>query len=97
MYNPIPDPFVEGPFVEAPDTDASSKLVTLEATVEGAVTVTMNRPEKKNAFNAELIGALRETFETLARGHTPAAYSPVEPTGFRRVTEELSQPLCDQV
>ena len=25
----------------------------------------MNRPEKKNAFNAELIGALRETFETL--------------------------------
>jgi methylglutaconyl-CoA hydratase len=60
MPNPIADPFVE-----VPDTDATSDLVTLEATPEGAVTVTMNRPAKKNAFNAELIGALRETFETL--------------------------------
>ena len=60
MPNPIAEPFVEGP-----DTDATSELVTLEATQEGAVTVTMNRPAKKNAFNAELIGALRETFETL--------------------------------
>jgi methylglutaconyl-CoA hydratase len=60
----MPNPIAE-PFVENPDTDATSDLVTLEATVEGAVTVTMNRPEKKNAFNAELIGALRETFETL--------------------------------
>ena len=25
----------------------------------------MNRPDKKNAFDAELIGALREEFETL--------------------------------
>jgi methylglutaconyl-CoA hydratase len=60
MPNPIADPFVE-----APDTDATSKLVTLKGTVEGVVTVCMNRPDKKNAFNAELIGALRETFETL--------------------------------
>ena len=60
MPNPIADPFVENP-----DTDATSDLVTLEATPEGAVMVTMNRPDKKNAFNAELIGALRETFETL--------------------------------
>lgn len=60
MPNPIADPFVE-----IPDTDAVSKLVTLDATPEGAVTVTLNRPEKRNAFNAELIGALRETFETL--------------------------------
>ncbi len=60
MPNPIADPFVE-----VPDTDATSQLVTLDATPEGAVTVTMNRAAKKNAFNAELIGALRETFETL--------------------------------
>jgi methylglutaconyl-CoA hydratase len=60
MSNPIADPFVE-----VPDTDATSDLVIMEATEEGAVTVTLNRPDKKNAFNAELIGALRETFETL--------------------------------
>ena len=60
MTNPIADPFVE-----VPDTDATSELVTMEATAEGAVWVTMNRAAKKNAFNAELIGALRETFETL--------------------------------
>jgi methylglutaconyl-CoA hydratase len=60
MTNPIAEPFVE-----VPDTDATSDLVTLEATVEGAVTLTINRPEKKNAFNYELIGALREKFETL--------------------------------
>jgi methylglutaconyl-CoA hydratase len=60
MPNPIADPFVE-----VPNTDATSGLVTLEATPEGAVTVTLNRPAKKNAFDAELIGALRETFETL--------------------------------
>jgi methylglutaconyl-CoA hydratase len=60
MPNPIADPFVE-----VPNTDATSDLVTLEATEEGAVTVTLNRAAKKNAFDAELIGALRETFETL--------------------------------
>jgi methylglutaconyl-CoA hydratase len=60
MPNPISDPFVE-----VPDTDATSKLALIESTPEGAVTVTLNRPGKKNAFNAELIGALREAFETL--------------------------------
>lgn len=60
MPNPIADPFVE-----SPDTDATSKLVLLDATPEGVVTVTINRPNKKNAFDAALIGALRETFETL--------------------------------
>jgi methylglutaconyl-CoA hydratase len=60
MPNPIADPFVE-----VPDSNAVSPLVKLEATAEGVVTVTMNRAEKKNAFNAELIAALRETFETL--------------------------------
>src|SRR5579863_3576627 len=60
MPNPIADPFVE-----VPDTDATSDLVSVEGTEAGAVTVTMNRAGKKNAFNAELIGALREAFETL--------------------------------
>jgi methylglutaconyl-CoA hydratase len=60
----MPNPIAE-PFVEAPDTDTLSELVVIEATEAGAVTVTLNRPEKKNAFDAELIGALRETFETL--------------------------------
>jgi methylglutaconyl-CoA hydratase len=60
MPNPIADPFVE-----VPDTDATSGLVEIEATEAGAVTVTMNRADKRNAFDAELIGALRETFETL--------------------------------
>jgi methylglutaconyl-CoA hydratase len=60
MTNPIADPFVE-----VPDTDATSSLVTMEATPEGAVTVTLNRAAKKNAFDNELIGAMRESFETL--------------------------------
>ncbi|HEY5107079.1 MAG TPA: enoyl-CoA hydratase-related protein [Caulobacteraceae bacterium] len=60
MPNPIADPFVEGP-----DTDVQSRLVTIDATADGAATVTINRAEKKNAFNAEVIGALREAFETL--------------------------------
>jgi len=66
--DPEPDAFVNPiaePFVEVPDTDATSDLVTMEATPEGVVTVTLNRPQKKNAFDFELIGALRETFETL--------------------------------
>jgi methylglutaconyl-CoA hydratase len=60
MPNPIADPFVE-----IPDTDATSDLVTLEATPQGAVTVTLNRAAKKNAFDNALIGAMREKFETL--------------------------------
>ena len=78
MPNPMDDPDTDAasdetvtpipiaePFVLTLDSDATSDLVAIDATPEGAVTVTMNRPEKKNAFNAELIGALRETFETL--------------------------------
>jgi methylglutaconyl-CoA hydratase len=60
MTNPIAEPFVE-----VPDTDATSDLVRIEATEQGAVTVTLNRPAKKNAFDSFLIGALREAFETL--------------------------------
>jgi methylglutaconyl-CoA hydratase len=60
MANPIADPFVEGI-----DTDAQSKLVLIDGTAQGAATVTINRAAKKNAFNAEVIGALSEAFETL--------------------------------
>jgi methylglutaconyl-CoA hydratase len=60
MPNPIADPFVEGL-----DTDAQSRLVLIDATPDGVATVIINRPERKNAFNAEVIGALREAFETL--------------------------------
>jgi len=61
MPNPIADPLVE-----VVDNDASSRLVLLEATPGGAATVTINRAARRNAFNAEVIGALREAFETLA-------------------------------
>lgn len=61
MTNPIVDPLVE-----VPDTNATSDLVRIEATVEGAATVIMNRAAKKNAFDAELISALEEAFRTLA-------------------------------
>ncbi len=60
MTNPIADPLVEGV-----DSDASSKLVRIEATPDGVATVIMNRPAQRNAFNAELIAALHEAFETL--------------------------------
>jgi methylglutaconyl-CoA hydratase len=60
MPNPIADPLVEGV-----DTDAQSRLVLIEATPDGVATVTINRADRRNAFNAEVIGALREAFETL--------------------------------
>ena len=60
MPNPIADPFVEGP-----DTDTESELVVLDVTPEGVATVTLNRPAQKNAFNAEVIAALNQMFETL--------------------------------
>jgi methylglutaconyl-CoA hydratase len=63
-----PDPTSDlqaDPLVELPDVSPTSQLVDIEATVEGAVTVTMNRPARKNAFDADLISALSEAFEDL--------------------------------
>lgn len=54
------------PLVEFPDVSATTDLVHISATPAGAVTVTMNRPAKKNAFDADLISALEEAFRTLA-------------------------------
>ncbi|HRD28405.1 MAG TPA: enoyl-CoA hydratase-related protein [Caulobacter sp.] len=60
MTNPIADPLVE-----VPDTDALSSLVELDASPSGVAVVTINRADKKNAFNAEVIAALAQHFETL--------------------------------
>jgi methylglutaconyl-CoA hydratase len=60
MSNPIADPMVE-----LPETSPTSDMVRIEATGAGAVTVIMDRPAAKNAFNADLISALAEAFETL--------------------------------
>jgi methylglutaconyl-CoA hydratase len=64
MSNPPSNPIVD-PLVELPDISESTGLVHIEATAAGAVTVVMNRPERKNAFNADLISAMAEAFETL--------------------------------
>jgi methylglutaconyl-CoA hydratase len=60
MANPIADPLVE-----AVDNDSQSRLVLLDATPGGVAFVTINRASRRNAFNAEVIAALREVFETL--------------------------------
>ncbi len=60
MINPIADPVLE-----IVDTDSQSTLVRLEALPSGVATVLINRADKKNAFNAEVIAALDEAFETL--------------------------------
>lgn len=60
MTNPIADPIVE-----VNDTETMTPLVHIESTLAGAVTVWINRPEKKNAFDAETISGLRQAFETL--------------------------------
>jgi methylglutaconyl-CoA hydratase len=61
MTNPIVDPLVE-----VVDTSPTSDLVRIEASLEGAVTVVINRPERRNALSADLISALEEAFRTLA-------------------------------
>jgi methylglutaconyl-CoA hydratase len=60
MPNPIADPLVE-----VPDTSPSSDLVCIEATLQGAATVVLNRPDRRNAFDLDLISALADAFETL--------------------------------
>ena len=56
---------IADPLVELPDTSPTSDLVRIEATVEGAATVILNRPQRRNAFDAGLISALSDAFETL--------------------------------
>ncbi len=57
--NPIAEPFVEGH-----DTDLDGPVI-LDASPSGVAYVTINRPQRKNAFDAATIAALRQAFETL--------------------------------
>ena len=59
------EPTFTDPVVDDPAPDAETGTVLTKATPEGVATVILNRPEKKNAFNQEVIGGLREAFETL--------------------------------
>ena len=58
--NAIAHPLLAG---AAPDAD--DRLVRIDSTPDGVVFVTINRPAKKNAFDAPTIAALFEAFETL--------------------------------
>src|SRR5437763_1623288 len=61
MTNPIADPLVEGV-----DTSPTSDHVRIEATVEGVAVLWLNRPRRRNAFDADLISALSEALRTLS-------------------------------
>ena len=60
MPNPISDPLTPNVIV-----DDVGSVVKLEATTEGIATVTINRPDKRNALDALTIEGLTEAFETL--------------------------------
>ncbi|GAA0867420.1 enoyl-CoA hydratase-related protein [Brevundimonas basaltis] len=53
------------PLLADPAPDADDRLVRIESTLDGVVFVTINRPSKRNAFDAATIAALYEAFETL--------------------------------
>lgn len=53
------------PLVAGAGMDSDEGLVRIDATPEGSVFVTINRPAKKNAFDAATIAALRDAFESL--------------------------------
>jgi methylglutaconyl-CoA hydratase len=53
------------PLVPDAAPDADDDLVQIDSTTDGVVFVTINRPAKKNAFDAATIAALHESFETL--------------------------------
>lgn len=53
------------PLVPDAAPDADDDLVQIDSTSDGVVFVTINRPAKKNAFDAATIAALHEAFETL--------------------------------
>lgn len=69
--NAIAEPLGDLPIVGG----AEEQSVLVTSTPDGAVTVTLNRPAKKNAFNAELIAGLTEAFETLhAQDHVRVVF-----------------------
>jgi methylglutaconyl-CoA hydratase len=60
MPNPISDPLTPNVIV-----DDVASVVKLESTPEGVATVTIDRPDRRNALNALTIEGLTEAFETL--------------------------------
>ena len=56
---------ISHPLLADPAPDADDRLVQIRSTPDGVVFVTINRPDKRNAFDAPTIAALYETFETL--------------------------------
>ena len=56
---------IVNPLVPDAAPDANDDLVQIDSSTDGVVFVTINRPHKKNAFDAATIAALFEAFETL--------------------------------
>ncbi|MDP3801602.1 MAG: enoyl-CoA hydratase-related protein [Phenylobacterium sp.] len=56
---------ISHPLLADPAPDANDDLVRIDSTTDGTVFVTINRPDKRNAFDAPTIAALYEAFETL--------------------------------
>lgn len=56
---------ISHPLLAGAAPDGNDDLVRIEATTDGVVFVTINRPAKKNAFDAATIAALHEAFVTL--------------------------------
>ncbi len=63
--NDPPNNAIADGLLDEPAPDAETSAVLVDSTADGAVTVTINRPERKNAFDAETVAALHEAFETL--------------------------------
>jgi methylglutaconyl-CoA hydratase len=53
------------PLLAGAAPDANDDLVRIDSTADGMVFVTINRPDKRNAFDAPTVAALYEAFETL--------------------------------
>lgn len=62
MTDPIATPFADVIFPTGP---AHGSPVVIEATPAGVAVVSINRPERRNAFDAATIDALHEAFTTL--------------------------------
>ena len=56
---------ISHPLVPDAAPDANDDLVRIDSTTDGIVFITINRPQKRNAFDAATIAALHEAFETL--------------------------------
>jgi len=53
------------PLLATPAPDANDELVRIDSTADGIVFITINRPDKRNAFDGPTVAALYEAFETL--------------------------------